>query len=72
MASYWCCASRHLADYTNYHRRSQPLIAKRLRPLGCGPGLISDPVGQAKSVAFSVEGKAKAEALLQALFGASD
>jgi hypothetical protein len=46
--------------------------AKRLRPLGCGPGLISDPVGQAKSVAFSVEGKAKAEALPQALFGASD
>ncbi len=36
-------------------------------PLGCGPGLIRDPVGQAKSVAFNVEGKAKAEALLQAL-----
>jgi len=29
----------------------------------------SNPVGQAKSVAFSVKGKAKAEALLQALFG---
>jgi hypothetical protein len=34
-------------------------------------GLISDPVGKAKSVAFSAEGKAKAEALLQALFGAA-
>jgi len=33
---------------------------------------MSDPVGHAKSVAFSVEGQAKAEALLQALFGASD
>lgn len=32
-------------------------------------GLISDPVGKAKSVAFSDKGKAKAEALLQALFG---
>lgn len=32
-------------------------------------GLISDPVGRAKSVAFSTEGKAKAEALLPALFG---
>lgn len=32
-------------------------------------GLISDPVGKAKSVAFSENGKAKAEALLQALFG---
>jgi hypothetical protein len=27
-------------------------------PLGCGPGLISDPVDQVKSVAFSVEGNA--------------
>jgi 6-phosphogluconolactonase/glucosamine-6-phosphate isomerase/deaminase len=29
-------------------------------------------LGRANSVAFSVEGKAKAEALRQALFGASD
>lgn len=35
-------------------------------------GLISDPVGKAKSVAFSAEGKAMAEALLRRLFGAPD
>lgn len=32
-------------------------------------GLISDPVGRSKSVVFTAEGKAKAEALLQAQFG---
>ncbi|MBN8493758.1 MAG: hypothetical protein J0M00_20305 [Burkholderiales bacterium] len=31
-------------------------------------GLISDPVGRAKSVAFTPEGKALAEALLASLF----
>lgn len=31
-------------------------------------GLISDPVGKAKSVAFTEEGLQKAEALLQSLF----
>jgi len=45
-------------DDTSYHRRSQSLFAKRLRPLGCDPCLISDLVGQAKSTAFSVEGNA--------------
>ena len=33
-------------------------------------GLISNPVGKAKSVAFTEEGRAKAEALLTQLFGA--
>jgi hypothetical protein len=32
-------------------------------------GLISDPVGRAKSVVFTAEGKAKAEMLLRTLFG---
>ncbi|MCE2661215.1 MAG: DUF6429 family protein [Rubrivivax sp.] len=32
-------------------------------------GLTSDPVGRSKSVAFTAEGKAKAESLLQSLFG---
>lgn len=32
-------------------------------------GLICDPVGRAKSVAFSAEGRAKAEALLGTFFG---
>ena len=32
-------------------------------------GLISDPVGKAKSVAFTEEGLQKAQALLQSLFG---
>lgn len=32
-------------------------------------GLISNPVGKAKSVAFTPEGKARAEALLDQLFG---
>lgn len=32
-------------------------------------GLISDPVGRARSVVFTPEGKARAEALLRALFG---
>jgi hypothetical protein len=32
-------------------------------------GLISNPVGKAKSVAFTAEGLAKAQALLQSLFG---
>jgi len=32
-------------------------------------GWISDPVGKAKSVAFTEEGLQKAEALLQSLFG---
>jgi hypothetical protein len=32
-------------------------------------GLISDPVGKAKSVAFTEEGLRKAEALLASLFG---
>lgn len=35
-------------------------------------GLISDPTGKVRSVTFTAEGKAKAEALLQALFGARD
>ena len=35
-------------------------------------GLISDPFGKTKSVAFTAEGQAKAEVLLQALFGAPD
>ena len=44
----------------------QALVAQSdLATLGCGPGLISYPVGQAKLVAFSVEGKEKAKALLQ-------
>ena len=32
-------------------------------------GLISDPVGRAKSVVFTPEGRQRAEALLQTLFG---
>lgn len=32
-------------------------------------GLIADPVGRAKSVVFTAEGKSKAQALLQTLFG---
>ena len=32
-------------------------------------GLISDPVGRAKSVVFSAQGKARAESLLRHLFG---
>jgi hypothetical protein len=32
-------------------------------------GLISDPVGKAKSVAFTDEGLQRTEALLQSLFG---
>ncbi|HET9821589.1 MAG TPA: DUF6429 family protein [Burkholderiaceae bacterium] len=32
-------------------------------------GLISDPVGRARSVAFTATGMAKAETLLVALFG---
>lgn len=32
-------------------------------------GLISDPVGRSKSVAFTADGKAKAESLLLTLFG---
>ena len=32
-------------------------------------GWISDPVGKAKSVVFTPEGKARAEALLESLFG---
>jgi hypothetical protein len=39
-------------------RRSQALAQSDFAPLGCGPGLISDPVDQVKSVAFSVEGNA--------------
>ena len=35
-------------------------------------GLISDPVGKAKSVMFTDEGLAKAELLLQRLFGDND
>jgi hypothetical protein len=34
-------------------------------------GLISDPVGKAKSVALSQEGLNQAQALLQSLFGAA-
>lgn len=34
-------------------------------------GLISNPVGTARSVVFTAQGKARAEALLEALFGAS-
>lgn len=32
-------------------------------------GFISDPVGRAKSVVFTAEGKAKAQERLEALFG---
>lgn len=32
-------------------------------------GLISDPVGRTKAVVFTADGKAKAQRLLQALFG---
>ncbi|MFG6430444.1 DUF6429 family protein [Roseateles sp. LYH14W] len=35
-------------------------------------GLISDPVGKAKSVAFTEEGLHKAQALLQSLFAKPD
>jgi hypothetical protein len=35
-------------------------------------GLISNPVGTAKSVAFTAQGQARAEALLQSLFGEPD
>lgn len=35
-------------------------------------GLISDPVGRAKSVVFTQEGRARAEALLESLFGQPD
>jgi hypothetical protein len=35
-------------------------------------GLICDPVGRAKSVLFTPEGKARAEALLESLFGQPD
>lgn len=35
-------------------------------------GLISDPVGKAKSVVFSDQGLRRAEALLHSLFGAND
>jgi hypothetical protein len=35
-------------------------------------GLISDPIGKAKSVAFTEEGVKRAEALLQSLFGHAD
>ena len=35
-------------------------------------GLISDPVGKAKSVMFTEEGLARAELLLQRLFGDDD
>jgi Domain of unknown function (DUF6429) len=35
-------------------------------------GLISNPVSTAKSVIFTLEGRKKAEALLQSLFGRSD
>jgi len=35
-------------------------------------GLVSDPVGKAKSVVFTPEGRAKAEDLLQSLFGRPD
>lgn len=35
-------------------------------------GLISDPVGRAQSVAFTPEGKARAEALLASLFSRPD
>ncbi|WP_458233079.1 DUF6429 family protein [Roseateles sp. P5_E8] len=35
-------------------------------------GLISDPVGKAKSVMFTEDGLLKAEALLQSLFGKPD
>lgn len=34
-------------------------------------GLISDPVGKAKSVAFTPQGRVRAEALLESLFGKS-
>lgn len=35
-------------------------------------GLICDPVGRAKSVLITPEGKARAEALLESLFGQPD
>jgi hypothetical protein len=35
-------------------------------------GWISDPVGKAKSVAFTQEGLQRAQALLQSLFGKPD
>jgi hypothetical protein len=35
-------------------------------------GLITDPVGRAKSVAFTAAGRARAEALLQAMFGTGE
>jgi hypothetical protein len=35
-------------------------------------GFISDPVGKAKSVVFTPEGRTKAQALLQSLFGQPD
>jgi hypothetical protein len=35
-------------------------------------GLISDPIGKAKSVAFTEDGLNHAEVLLQALFGNTD
>jgi hypothetical protein len=35
-------------------------------------GLISSPVSAAKSVVFTPDGRKKAEALLQSLFGRSD
>jgi hypothetical protein len=35
-------------------------------------GLISNPVGTAKSVVFTAQGQARAEALLQSLFGEPD
>jgi hypothetical protein len=65
MAMYWRCACSHVADDIGYHRRSQTLAQSDFAPRLC-PGLISDLVDQAKSVAFSVEVKAKAEALLLA------
>lgn len=35
-------------------------------------GLISDPVGKAKSVVFSEEGQRRSEALFRELFGRRD
>ena len=69
MAQYWRCASSHVADDTEDHRRSRAQAQSDLTALWAQPN--SDPVGQAKSVAFSDEGEVKAEPLLQALFGAS-
>jgi len=71
MASYWCCASRHVANNTGTTGALKG-SRKATSPFGGGPDVISDPVGQAKSVTFSVEGKAKAAPPLQALFRASD